>query len=142
VIDGVVRASIAYAPHLRRNAAQLLHRYVRLLFHDGDLGRPNCHAHYNPFTGHAAGDGHDDQLLAPVADLIVQYVLGVRPHAAGVTIDPLPFGLDHAELTGIRVRGVTMDVTVSGDRVIVVADGVRREEKLGTRMEIADVAKR
>ena len=142
VIDGVARASLAYAPHLRRNAAQLLHRYVRLLFHDGDLGRPNCHAHYNPFTGHAVGDGHDDHLLAPVADLVVQYVLGVRPHSAGITIDPFPFGLEHAELTGLHVRGVTIDVTVTGDRVTVIADGVRREEKLGTRMEIGDGAAR
>ena len=142
VIDAVARASLAYAPHLRRNAAQLLHRYVRLLFHDGDLGRPNCHAHYNPFTGHSAADGHDDHLLAPVNDLIVQYVLGVRPHAAGITIDPFPFGLDHAELTGLRVRGISLDVTVSGERVIVVADGVRREEKLGARMEIGDGAGR
>jgi hypothetical protein len=142
VIDAVARASIAYAPHLRRNAAQLLHRYVRLLFRDGDLGRPNCHAHYTPFTGHPAEDGHDDHLLAPVNDLIIQYVLGVRPHSAGITIDPFPLGLDHAELTGIRVRGVTIDVTVSGERVIVVADGVRREEKLGTRMELADGSRR
>ena len=142
VIDGVARASLAYAPHLRRNAAQLLHRYVRLLFLDGDLGKPNCHAHYNPFTGHPVGDGLDDHLLAPVADLILQYVLGIRPHSAGITIDPFPFGLEHAELTGLRVRGVSLDVTVSGERVVVIADGVRREEKLGTRMEIADVARR
>lgn len=137
IVDALGRAAVAYAPHLRRNTAQLLHRYVRLLFHEGDLGRPNICPHYNPFTGHAAStEAIDDHLLAGVNDLIVQYVLGVRPHGAGITIDPFPFGLEHAELIGARVRGMTLNVTVSGDRVAVVADGVRREGRLGTRMEI------
>ncbi|HEX2778465.1 MAG TPA: hypothetical protein VHM30_03130, partial [Gemmatimonadaceae bacterium] len=137
VIDAVGRAAGAYAPHLRRNVAQLLHRFLRLLFHDGNLGRPNCYPDYNPFTGHPAlADGADDHLLGAINDLIVQYVIGIRPHVQGITVDPFPFGLDHAELRGARVRGISLDVIVSGDRVTVIADGAKREERLGTRMEL------
>jgi hypothetical protein len=137
VIDAAARAAVAYAPHLRPNVATLLHRFVRLLFHDGDLGRPNCYPDYNPFTGHPSlATGADDHLLAAVNDLIIQYVLGIRPHANGITIDPFPFALDHAELRGVHVRGKVLDVVVSGERVSVTADGVKREERLGTRMEL------
>jgi hypothetical protein len=137
VIEAVGRAAVAYAPHLRRNVAQLLHRFVRMLFHEGDLGKPNCYPDYNPFTGHPAlAGGTDDHMLGAINDLIVQYVVGVRPHAQGISIDPFPFGLDHAELRGVHVRGMVLDVVVSGDRVTVVADGVTREARLGTRMEL------
>ncbi len=137
VIDAAARAAVAYAPHLRPNVAQLLHRFVRLMFHDGDLGRPNCYPDYNPFTGHPSlAKGSDDHLLAAVNDLIIQYVVGIRPHASGVTIDPFPFGLDHAELRNVHVRGLVLDVVVGADRVTVIADGVKREERLGTRMEL------
>jgi glycogen debranching enzyme len=34
-------------------AGRLLSQYVHLMFHDGDLARPNCFEHYNPFTGQA-----------------------------------------------------------------------------------------
>ena len=71
-----------------------------------------------------------------VVDLIVQYVLGVRPHDAGITIDPFPFGLDVAELRGLRVRGRTLDVRVEGDRVRVTVDGRVREGALGVAMEV------
>ncbi len=136
-IDGAARAAVAYAPHLRANVAQLLHRFVRLLFHDGDLHRPNCYPDYNPFTGHpGAARGLGDHLLAAVNDLIIQYVIGIRPHAGGVTIDPFPFGLDHAELRDVKVRGLTLDVVVDGDRVTVTVDGAKREGKVGARMEL------
>ena len=137
VIEAAGRAAVAYAPHLRRNVAQLLHRFVRLLFHEGDLGRPNCYPDYNPFTGHPAlATGADDHLLAAINDLIIQYVVGIRPHPQGITIDPFPFGLDHVELRNVKLRGMTLDVVVSGERVTVTADGVKREERLGTRMEL------
>ncbi|NUQ22231.1 MAG: hypothetical protein HOQ09_14885, partial [Gemmatimonadaceae bacterium] len=136
-IEGAARAAVAYAPHLRRNVAQLLHRFVRMLFHEGDLGRPNCYPDYNPFTGHPSlVGGADDHLLAAIDDLIIQYVVGIRPHAQGITIDPFPFGLDHVELRGVKIRGMTLDVVITGDRVTVVTDGTKREERLGTRMEL------
>ncbi|HEX2716277.1 MAG TPA: hypothetical protein VHM67_01285 [Gemmatimonadaceae bacterium] len=136
-IDGAARAALAYAPHLRTTVARLLQRFVRLLFREGDLGRPNCFPDYNPFTGHpGAARGLDDHLLAPVNDLIIQYVAGVRPHGDGITVDPFPFGLDRVELREVHVRGRTLDITIDGDRVSVAVDGTRRESRLGTRMEI------
>src|SRR5690606_16295198 len=34
-------------------AAEMLTKFVHMMFHDRDLARPNCFEHYNPFTGHA-----------------------------------------------------------------------------------------
>jgi hypothetical protein len=137
LVEALARVSISYAPHLRPIAAQLLQRFVRMMFHDGDLAGPNCHEHYNPITGHASRHrALDDVQQSWVVDLIAQYVLGVRPHDAGITIDPFPFGLDMAELTGLRVRGKTLDVRIAGDQVRVSADGRVREGPLGVALEI------
>jgi hypothetical protein len=137
LVEALGRVAIAHAPHLREAAAQLLLRFVRMMFHDGDLSGANCHEHYNPITGHASRHrALDDVQQSWVVDLIVQYVLGVRPHGGGITVDPFPFGLDMAEMTGLHVRGRTLEVRVAGDRVRVRVDGREREGALGVAMEI------
>ena len=137
LVEALARASIAYAPHLRVVAAQLLQRFVRMLFHDGDLERANCYEHYNPISGHASlYRGVDDHQRSWVNDLIIQYAAGVRPHASGITIDPFPLGLEMVELSGVSVRGHTIDLRIEGERVMVTVDGAAREGKLGTRMEL------
>lgn len=138
LVEAVARAAIKYAPDLRETAAQLLVRFVRMMFHEGDLHRPNCYEHYNPFTGHASVyRGIDDYQHSWVNDLIIQLVMGVRPHDAGISVDPFPFGLEQAELTGARVRGVRLDVRIEGEKVWVTADGVTREGRIGTPLEVA-----
>jgi hypothetical protein len=108
-----------------------------MMFEDGDLRRANSYEHYNPFNGHASVyRGIDDYQHSWVNDLIIQYVMGVRPHDAGITIDPFPFGLEQAELTGIRVRGKILDVTILGERVIVTADGQVQESRIGEPIEV------
>jgi cellobiose phosphorylase len=73
-----------------------------------------------------------------VADHIVSYVMGIRPHVGGITVDPFPFALERAEITGVRVRGRTLDVRILGDRVRVTMDGEIRETVLGEPLEIDD----
>ncbi|HEX6058979.1 MAG TPA: trehalase family glycosidase [Gemmatimonadaceae bacterium] len=137
LVESLARTAAAHAPHLRTAAAQLLHRFVRMMFHDGELHRANCHEHYNPITGHASRHRLlDDVQQSWVVDLIVQYVLGVRPHDGGITIDPFPFDLELAELTGLRVRGHELDVRVEGERVRVTVDGREREGLLGVPIEV------
>jgi hypothetical protein len=138
IADALGRAAVAFAPHLRPVLAQFLSRFVRMMFHQGDLRRANAHEHYNPLSGQASVyRGIDDHQDGWINDLILQYVLGIRPHESGITIDPFPFELDYAEVTGARVRGATLDVRVEGERVIVAVDGVTREGRLGTPMEVA-----
>ena len=35
----------------------------------------------------------------------MSYVMGIRPHAGGITIDPFPFGLERAEIGGVSGAG-------------------------------------
>ena len=130
-------AAAAHAPALREDAALLLHRFVRMMFHSGDLGKPNGFEHYNPLTGQASVyRGLDDVQRSWVADHIVSYVMGIRPHAAGITVDPFPFGLDRAEITGVRARGRTIDVRVEGEHVRISVDGVAHSAVLGQPFEV------
>jgi hypothetical protein len=137
-VEGLARSAVSFAPHLRAATARLLHRYVRMMFHEGELERPNCHEQYDPVSGRAiVALGDDDHQRSWVNDLLLGLVTGIRPHASGVTIDPFPFGLELAEVTGVRARGATLDVRVEGERVIVRLNGSEREGKLGIPMELA-----
>ena len=108
-----------------------------MMFHDGDLRRPNCFEHYNPLTGQASTyRGIDDYQHSWVNDLLLQYVAGVRAHASGITVDPFPFGLEYAELTNLRVRGVPLTVRIDGARFTVMAGRTRHDGALGTPIEV------
>ena len=123
---------------MRKHTGGLIKRFVRMMFHDGDLRRPNCFEHHNPFTGHAAEyRGIDDYQHSWVADLILQYVAGVRPHERGVTIDPFPCGLEQLTLSGVRVRGRTIEVRIVGDRFTVISGGDRFESTIGEAVELS-----
>ncbi len=138
IVDILARVARVHAPHLRESAALMLRRCVRMMFHDGELHRVNSHEHYNPFTGHASVfRGADDVPHGWQADLIIRHVAGVDANESGVTVDPLPFGLEYAEITGVRVRGQTVDVRVQGDVVTATVDGVATEGQLGTPMVFA-----
>ena len=139
IMDALGATAAAHAPGMREEAASFLRRYVRMMFHDGDLQRPNAFEHYNPLTGQASVyRGLADVQRSWVADHIVQWVMGIRAHDGGVTIDPFPFALDRAEMTGVRVREHTIDVRIAGRRVIASIDGVSRERVLGEAIEVLD----
>ncbi|MBW7933340.1 MAG: hypothetical protein H3C62_06930 [Gemmatimonadaceae bacterium] len=139
IVEALAAASRLGAHSLREQAGDLLKRFVRMMFHDGDLRRPNCFEHYNPFTGHASVyRGIDDYQHSWVADLILQYAAGVRPHAGGVTVDPFPLGLEQLTLSGVRVRGRTLEVRLVGDRFTVITGGERHESALGEPVELSD----
>ncbi len=138
LVEALAAAARLGAPTLRKHTGDLIKRFVRMMFHDGDLRRPNCFEHYNPFTGQASVyRGIDDYQHSWVADLILQYVAGVRPHEHGVTIDPFPCGLDQLTLTGVRIRGRTIEVRIVGDRFTVISGGDRIESALGDAVELS-----
>ncbi len=65
-------------------------------------------------------------------------VVGIRPYAGGFTIDPYPFGIERAELTGAHVRGHRVDVRIIGERVGVMVDDRSFETVIGMPLEVAD----
>jgi glycogen debranching enzyme len=138
VVEALARVAREHAPHLRPAAAALLLRFVHMLFDRGDVHRPTSYEHYNPLTGHGSVyRGVDDYQHSWVNDLILQNAAGVLPRDGGVTVDPLPLGLELVQATDVRVRGVTLSVTVAGDRVRVERDDAPPiEARLGTPIEI------
>jgi hypothetical protein len=138
IIDALARAARAYAPHLRAHVAHLVRRTIRMFFEGTDPVRIGAHEYYDPVEGRASVHRPTSDITRSwVIDAIVQYVAGVRPHESGLTIDPMPFGMELVDLTSIRVRGRTLDVHVEGERVTATIEGVRREGRVGTPMEIA-----
>ncbi len=109
---------------LRERAAEFITRFVKLMFFDGNVTRPNCFEHYNPETGKASiYRGIDDYQHSWVADLLIKYLAGVQPEASKVVIDPFPFGLEHFELRDVQVRGHRLDVVKDEHGFHVVLDG-------------------
>jgi glycogen debranching enzyme len=138
LIDALARAARAYAPHLRPHVAHLVRRTIRMFFDGADPVRIGSHEYYDPLEGRASVHRPaSDSTHSWVIDAIVQCVAGIRPHEGGLTIDPMPFDMELVDLSGVRVRDRTVDVRIEGDRVTVTIDGVRREGRTGTPMEIA-----
>jgi hypothetical protein len=138
LIDALARAARAYAPHLRPHVTHLVRRTIRMFFDGADPIRIGSHEYYDPVEGRASVHREaSDSTRSWVIDAIVKYVAGIWPHDAGLTIDPMPFGMELVELTGARVRGRAIDIRIEGERVTATIDGVRREGHLGTPMEIA-----
>lgn len=110
--------------NLRAKTAEFIHKFVRMMFFDGDATRPNGFEHYNPETGKASVyRGIDDYQHSWVVDLIIKYVAGLQPEADKVVIDPFPFGLTSFALEGVTVRGHTIDVTLDEHGFRVRLDG-------------------
>lgn len=138
LIDALARVARAYAPHLRAHVAHLVSRTIRMFFDGADPVRIGSHEYYDPLEGRASAHRWaSDSTHSWVIDAVVQYVAGVRPHDGGLTIDPMPFGLELVDLSGVSVRGHTLDLRIEGERVTATIDGAQREGRLGVPMEIA-----
>lgn len=138
LIDALARAARAYAPHLRPHVAHLVRRTIRMFFDGASPVRIGAHEYYDPLEGRASVHrAASDSTHSWVIDAIVQYIAGIRPHDGGLTIDPMPFGMELVDLNGVRVRGRTVDVRIEGERITATIDGVSREGRAGTPMEIA-----
>jgi hypothetical protein len=109
---------------IRMRAAELLTRYIRLLFFDRDPARPNCFEHYSPQTGWpCVYRGIDDYQHSWLNDLIIRFVAGVRPTQQGLTLDALPLDLEQLVLSNLPYRGHVLSVHREGDRLGVSVDG-------------------
>jgi hypothetical protein len=138
IVDALAHAARTHAPRLREQAAALLRRFVRMMFHDGELHRVNSYEHYNPSTGHASlYRGMDDMQHAWLNDLIIRHVMGIEVGEDTMTIDPLPFALEYAEICGLKVRGKSVDILIEGASITLTVDGQKTAGSLGTPMVFA-----
>ena len=109
-------------------AADMLHRFARMLFTDGDPSRPNCFEHYNPHTGRACHfRGIDDYQHSWILDLLARGFGGLHVDRSGVEVRPLPNGPARVSLGPVIARGRTVSVEVEPVRVNLKMDGERFE---------------
>ena len=84
VIEGLLRSWRRGHDRAGTLAADMLARYVRMMFTDGDPGRPNCFEHYNPHTGRACHfRGIDDYQHSWVLDLLARGIAGLHVEVGG-----------------------------------------------------------
>jgi len=139
VAEALAAVALRHQPALRSQAAEFVTKYVRMMFWDGDAERPNAFEHYHPLSGRpCAYRGIDDYQHSWINDLVVQYVVGLRPEGPGrCVVDPLPFVLDGFEARGLPMQGAAVDVRRSGTEVTVRVNGRdARRGTLGTPLEI------
>lgn len=114
-------------PRFKPRLAEFLLRYLKMLFWDEDVTRPNCYEHYNPFTGEpSAYRGIDDYMHSWVADLIIQYIAGFHPSIERrFTVDPLPIPLSRLTIENIPFQGHRITIKRRRDEQTVYVDGKR-----------------
>ncbi len=124
VIEGLLRCRRRGNDRAGQIAADMLPRFVRMMFTEGDPQRPNCFEHYNPYTGRACRfRGIDDYQHSWVLDLLARGIAGLHVDAEGVEVRPLPHGPVHVSMGPVTARGRTLSVALDEDRATVTVDG-------------------
>ncbi len=139
VAEAIATVALSHVPALRAHLAEFVTRFVRMMFWDGDASRPNSFEHYHPVTGRpSAYRGIDDYQHSWINDLIVQYVVGLRPAGEGrLVVDPMPCALDGFEARGLPMQGSLVDVVRQGEQLVVAVGG--REAARGRVNEAIEV---
>ncbi len=126
VIEGLLRCWRGGSERAGSLAADMLIRFARMMFTDGDLARPNCFEHYNPYTGRACHfRGIDDYQHSWILDLTARGFAGLHVDASGIEVRPLPDGPPRVSLGPVIARGRALRVEVEPGRVSVAIDGER-----------------
>ena len=137
VIEGLLRCRRGGSGRAGALAADMLRRFVRMMFTDGDPSRPNCFEHYNPHTGRACHfRGIDDYQHSWVLDLLARGFAGLHVDAAGVEVRPLPGGPVRVSLGPVFARGRELRIEVEPERVSVEVDGERFDGLRGEALQV------
>jgi hypothetical protein len=139
VIEGLLRQWHRGRREVGTHTAQLLSSFVRMMFHDGNLERPNCYEHYNPLTGRPSiYRGIDDYQHSWVLDLIIRGAAGLEPtNDEKLLVDPLPLDLNELSLSGAVVRGRPVSIVRRGSAIEVMVAGTHYESEVGDPLEIS-----
>lgn len=102
---------------IREKLNELIEKFIKMMFHNGDLKYPNCYEHYNPDSGTASiYRGVDDYMHSWVIDLIMKYVIGINIGNENVRINPLNRNLDFY-LDNLTIRNKHLIVEKKGDNI-------------------------
>ena len=125
VAEAIARSAIAFGDAgLRQKAAEFIRASIRMMFFDGDAGRPNAFEHYHPSSGAPSlYRGIDDCTHSSVVDLIIRYVCGIRPTRDALVVDPFPFGLVSASIDDVVIRGRRVRVEIARKKFTAWIDG-------------------
>lgn len=109
---------------LRNRCAELIKKFIRMMFYGGDPKLPNCFEHYNPLTGEASSyRGIDDYQHSWVNDIILKYVCGIRFADGSVTLDPLPMALSYIRLKNLNIGGKEIKLSLRPGIIDLTLDG-------------------
>ncbi len=137
VIEGLLRQWHRGRTEAGELAADLLSRFVRMMFLGGSIDLPNCYEHYNPFTGHpCVYRGIDDYQHSWVLDLILRCVFGLEPKLNGMLVNPLPLHTEEAALKNAHLQGRSLAASRTEQQVTITVDGMRYSTEVGQAIEI------
>ncbi|WP_420634024.1 MGH1-like glycoside hydrolase domain-containing protein [Candidatus Palauibacter sp.] len=137
VIEGLLRCWRGGSARAGMLAADMLNRFARMMFTDGDPSRPNCFEHYNPHTGRACHfRGINDYQHSWILDLLARGFAGLHVDASGIEVRPLPNGPSRVSLGPAIVRGRTVRVDLEPERVSVTVDGERLDGPRGEALRV------
>ena len=137
VIEGLLRCWRNGSERAGMLAADMLNRFARMMFTDGDPSRPNCYEHYNPHTGRACHfRGINDYQHSWILDLLARGFAGLHVDASGIEVRPVPDGPARVSLGPVIARGQTLRVEVEPGRVSVAVDGERFDGPRGEPLRV------
>ena len=108
---------------LRTKTVEFIKKFVGMMFYEGDIERPNCFEHYNPFNGKASVyRGVDDYQHSWVVDLYFRYMIGLTVGETQIEVDPFPFDCAY-EAKGVLIGGKRWDFSWDGKHYAISVDG-------------------
>ena len=130
IVEAVAQSALRFNDHeLKLTCAELMTKFIRMMFFDNDPNRPNCFEHYNPFTGEPSQyRGVDDYQHSWIVDILIKYVAGIRPQDDCIVIDPFPFDIESFVLEHRNVRSKEIVVRRSGEKFSVYVEGKKKAD--------------
>jgi hypothetical protein len=137
IVEGLLRQWHSGRRVVGPLCADFLMRFIRMMYYDRDINRPNCFEHYNPQTGHpSAYRGIDDYQHSWVLDLIIRGVAGLEPRSDHILIDPLPLDVNEVQLLGATIRGNRVDIVRHGQEIEVTVNCSTHTTTVGNPLTI------